>query len=225
MNSLKPLNRRTLSQTVAQEMLNLIRSGKYQIGDKLPSERELMNQLQVGRSCLREAMQGLAMLNIVSIQPGRGTFIQSITSKNIEPFNFELELSKEALTELFEVRFILEVEAAGLAAERLTDNNIHNLNRTLSKLATATGDTICHLSLQIHQLIAESTQNKVMVETLSLINKKLWRYQSTFYSDELKTAEIESHRQLVRGILSHNPQQAKGAMREHLRTTIDSMLG
>ena len=197
----------------------------YRVGERLPAEHELMERFQVGRSCLREAMRGLAMLDLVSIQPGRGTFVRSTDCPRLQSSSLEIEIGKEALSELFEARLIMEVEAAALAAERLTEKNIADFRKVVTRLESSTGDDICLFSLKIHQIMAEATQNQVIMEILGLIGKRLWAHQRNFYTEELKFQEIDSHKLLVKELLSRDPTRARTAMITHLHSTLDSMLG
>lgn len=73
---LHPMNRTTTAQTITEYFAEKIRSGEYQSGDRLPSERELMAQLSVARSTIREAMQSLYSRNLIEIRAGEGTFVK-----------------------------------------------------------------------------------------------------------------------------------------------------
>jgi len=78
MEEIRPVVRSTLVQSVAARLVSLIAKGTFKPGDKLPSERQLAKKLQVGRSTIREALQSLALVNLVDMQPGRGTFVKEI---------------------------------------------------------------------------------------------------------------------------------------------------
>jgi molybdopterin/thiamine biosynthesis adenylyltransferase/DNA-binding transcriptional regulator YhcF (GntR family) len=78
MEEIRPVVRSTLVRSVAARLVSLISKGIFKPGDRLPSERQLANKLEVGRSTIREALQSLALMNLVDIQPGRGTFVKEI---------------------------------------------------------------------------------------------------------------------------------------------------
>ncbi|MBE9507448.1 MAG: ThiF family adenylyltransferase, partial [Chloroflexi bacterium] len=78
MEDIRPVVRGTLVQSVAARLVSLIAGGTFKPGDRLPSERQLAKKLQVGRSTMREALQSLALMNLVDIQPGRGTFVREV---------------------------------------------------------------------------------------------------------------------------------------------------
>ena len=175
-----------------------------------------MGKLQVGRSCLREAMQGLAMLNIISVQPGRGTFIKTTDISNFYKSGFEIKLSKKVLKELFEVRFILEVEAASLAAIRINAADIQDFKRLLSRLEKSEGDLIRKVSLEIHYMMARITKNSILIKTLGSLYEILDKYQIALYSDSLGEIEVAIHKKLINDVISGDPEKAKTTMREHL---------
>jgi len=83
MEEIRPVVRSTLVQSVAARLVSLIVKGTFKPGDKLPSERQLAKKLQVGRSTIREALQSLALVNLVDMQPGRGTFIKEIDMDSV----------------------------------------------------------------------------------------------------------------------------------------------
>jgi molybdopterin/thiamine biosynthesis adenylyltransferase/DNA-binding transcriptional regulator YhcF (GntR family) len=83
MEEIRPVVRSTLVQSVAARLVSLIAKGTFKPGDKLPSERQLAKKLQVGRSTIREALQSLALVNLVDMQPGRGTFVKEIDMDSV----------------------------------------------------------------------------------------------------------------------------------------------
>jgi molybdopterin/thiamine biosynthesis adenylyltransferase/DNA-binding transcriptional regulator YhcF (GntR family) len=83
MEEIRPVVRSTLVRSVAARLVSLIAKGTFKPGDQLPSERQLAKKLEVGRSTMREALQSLALMNLVDIQPGRGTFVKEIDMDSI----------------------------------------------------------------------------------------------------------------------------------------------
>ena len=83
MEEIRPVVRSTLVRSVAARLVSLIAKGTFKPGDQLPSERQLAKKLEVGRSTMREALQSLALMNLVDIQPGRGTFVKEIDVDSI----------------------------------------------------------------------------------------------------------------------------------------------
>ncbi len=83
MEEIRPVVRSTLVRSVAARLVSLIAKGTFKPGNRLPSERQLARKLEVGRSTIREALQSLALMNVVDIQPGRGTFVKEINVNSV----------------------------------------------------------------------------------------------------------------------------------------------
>ncbi|TET52854.1 MAG: FadR family transcriptional regulator, partial [Anaerolineales bacterium] len=95
---IKPVPRTTLARTVAARLVSLIADGTFKAGDKLPPERELAKQLEVGRSTIREALQSLALMNLVDVQPGRGTFVNKIDRAAATQIEEMIKLAQQPTT-------------------------------------------------------------------------------------------------------------------------------
>src|SRR5450755_2759143 len=118
--------RRKLTETVAQQLLAAIRG--LPPGTRVPSERELTKHLGVGRSTVREALNGLAMLGVVEIRHGQGVFVTGDPSQLSEPSAITAALERGVTNEFIEARLIVEVEVARLAARRRTDEDLARLS-------------------------------------------------------------------------------------------------
>src|ERR1700761_5085702 len=114
--SLSRVSRSKLAETVAQQLLGQIREKELQPGTRMPSERELMGALGVGRSTIREALNGLAMLGVVDIRHGQGVFVVNPDGATAMPRGIAAALSRGITRDLFEARRLVEVHVARLAA-------------------------------------------------------------------------------------------------------------
>lgn len=134
----KRIARPSVTGQVVDILYEALRGGDYQAGDRLPSEQELARSLGVGRSAIREAVQQLLTLDMVEIQPGKGTFVRPVNpGLLVGPESFHDVLDQRVAIELLEVRLIVEPEAAALAATRRTDKDIRRLARDVANLAMA----------------------------------------------------------------------------------------
>src|SRR5207344_1201563 len=124
--TLSPAPRRKLSETVAEQLLAAVR--ELPPGTKVPSERELTKELGVGRSTVREALNGLAMLGVVEIRHGQGVFVTGEPAPVNEPSAITAALERGVTHEFIEARLIVEVEVARLAARRRTDEDLARLS-------------------------------------------------------------------------------------------------
>jgi GntR family transcriptional repressor for pyruvate dehydrogenase complex len=121
---------------VVENLLRLLRSGSYDVGDRLPSETELARLCSVGRSAVREGIRDVMAMGLVEVQPGKGTFVQALRPDLL--IRADVFSNEERTTlELLEVRHIFEPGAAALAALRATAGEIAQLRRDAEMLEEA----------------------------------------------------------------------------------------
>ena len=128
-----------LSVQVAQRLANEIREGRLSPGDKLPTEAQLVEQFQVSRTVVREALSRLKSLGLVASRQGSGVYVDQ--SAAFEPLNFDARhaASREAVIHIVEVRRALEAECAQLAAEKRTAADLRGIQQALKALDVAVG--------------------------------------------------------------------------------------
>ena len=126
----------TTADLVVERIASVIKSRKLAAGARLPGEHELVEQLQVSRPILREALARLQSMGLVDIQRGRGTFVGSATSlaNCVRLLRSAVAISPQELLSYAELRSAIEVQAARQAAERATDDDLAELSGILKKL-------------------------------------------------------------------------------------------
>src|SRR4051794_9710908 len=155
--------RRKLSETVADALLAAVRD--LPPGTKVPSERELTKDLGVGRSTVREALNGLAMMGIVEIRHGQGVFVTGESPPTSEPSAIASALERGVTNEFIEARLIVEVEVARLAAGRRTDDALAAMTAALVAQESRLGgeiDAIVETAASFNVLLAEAAHNEVL---------------------------------------------------------------
>lgn len=125
---------RSKSEAVVESLAVYVGEAKLQVNDRLPPERELAQALGVSRPVLREALAHLEALGVIEPRPGSGTFLRSPLSPNDQHVVMRVEVERQSLMELLEMRRALESEAAALAARRATDDEIAELQRLVDGL-------------------------------------------------------------------------------------------
>ncbi len=118
--------KRSKTDEAVDALAEMIRSGRFTVGDKLPTEPELVDELGVSRGALREAVQALAFVGVLRVRQGDGTYVSGLEpSQLLRSVGFALDLSSpETLAELYGVRRILEPVATGMAARHMTASQI-----------------------------------------------------------------------------------------------------
>lgn len=212
--------KKTASERVGERLRELIASGNIAPGEKLPSENDLAQALQVSRPVVREALRGLAMMGIVEARQGGGRYVTDLkANKLMEPLAFYLELEKHSLDELFDSRVLIDSSLAGKAAEKATDLQKERLTNLVKLGHTLTLDPIKFrvMDAELHGLISEAGSNaflnRVSQSLYSLaINR---RRKASELPDVLIQSAID-HEKIVTNIVAGNSLGAQKAMIEHV---------
>lgn len=162
----REFRRERLYEQVALHIEELISAGTLQLGDKLPSERELAEGLGVGRGVVREAVRLLAERGLVSVLPGRGTFIAELdTDLFSDQLGRFLRVGGHSYSDLNEVRRILEVEIASFAAQRASAEDLAEMRQAIQDMEDniTSADGYIEADLAFHLALARATQNEIFL--------------------------------------------------------------
>src|SRR5688572_6230799 len=128
------VERAALPEQIAERILQMIKDRQLRPGDKLPAERELAAMMNVGRPALREALRALAMMNVIEIRQGAGAYVTELeTAQLVQHLDFVFSLHDTAILDLFDARKIVEVGMIELAAQRISDDEIAQLQECLQR--------------------------------------------------------------------------------------------
>ncbi len=228
-SSFSSMHNEPLSERIAYEIINMIREHKLKPGDKLPPERELADLLNVSRPSLREALRALAIVNIVETRHGAGTYITSLkTDLLIQHLEFVFALDQTTFLSLVEARIFLESGLAGLAAERITDEEVAELRAFLDATHTNVAEdseAFANADHKLHRMIAEAACNPIMLRFLDavsgLANASRQRRNAT---PSIIQQTIEEHYAIVQAIANRDPVAARQAMYGHLNQVRQRLL-
>jgi GntR family transcriptional repressor for pyruvate dehydrogenase complex len=216
--ALTPVSRHKLGEAVARQLLDEIRDKRLAPGTRLPSERELTTALGVGRSTVREAIQGLAMLGVLDIRHGQGAFVAD-PSRADGQSRIAAGLARGVTQNLFEARRIVEVEAARLAAERRTDEELDGIAAVLAdhEEAIAVGALGVEFAVAFHLRLAEASHNDVLVGFVATLSEVLEERGHTLEQiPGYREWELAQHRAVFAAVQAGDRQDAGRAMRRHL---------
>lgn len=227
--SLEPVQKSRLYQQVMQQIKEQIKKGRFKPGSRLPSERELAEILQVGRSTVREAVTVLESLGLLEVRPGAGTYVRDFQNRGsveafFDIFVFIWEIEPSEIIQLLQVREILEPQVAVLAAENANAADLHELGRVLEEMkeATARGEVGDEYDYSFHYLIARSTGNKIILSTLNALSDLMRRgLQQTRWialADPGRARQIiNEHEMIVRALAEKDGPAARKNMLQHLQ--------
>ncbi|UEM02524.1 transcriptional regulator NanR [Skermanella rosea] len=225
MTSIDPIPRRKLYQEVLDRLLARISSGEYAVGDQLPSERQLMEMYKVGRPAIREAMQTLSHMGLVSITHGERARVTPITADRVieqvgETAKHFIAGAPENLEHLKEARVFFEVGMVRLAAERATEEDIGRLARRLEDHRDALTDLPNFLpcDMAFHREIATISGNPIYVA----VSQAMFAWLAVYHVKLLRApgAElitIEEHERIFDAVADRDPDEAAAAMSDHLK--------
>ena len=221
---LKPIKTKKIYEQIVDQIGLLVAEGQLKPGDRLPSERELVDRFQVSRASIREAISALEMMGLIEVRSGEGTYIRQINIDSvIAPLAWMLFIEKDTDLELYEVRKILEVQAAGVAAERAQEDEIRDMYEALEVMRMdlekhRLGEEADH---HFHYAIARATHNKILIRLMNTISdtmkKTLKSSRSKLYEDRTTPERLyQEHFDLYEAIKNHNVLDAQQLMLDHL---------
>ncbi len=221
----------TLSGMVSDQIQRLIVESQLQPGDRLPAERDLAIQFGVSRTVVREAVRGLAAKGLLKVSPGRGgTTVRRPTADAVtQSMALYLRAGRRSpeYENLSEVRRTLEVEIAGLAAQRRGEDDLIQLRNNLAETERLLEDRegFIQLDLAFHALLAKSTQNDLWILLLDTLTDLMQDGRRLGYTVP-GTAEraFGHHKNIFAQIERGEADGAREAMRAHLTQAQETWL-
>jgi GntR family transcriptional regulator, sialic acid-inducible nan operon repressor len=222
-------HKRKLSDDVRLRLLSMIEGDGSRPGDLLPSERELMDQLGVGRPVIREAMQALEQTGLIEIRHGERARVAEpsvgrMVDRVSQSMKHLLVHSPASLEHLKEARLTFEKEMARIAAQRAGPGDLKRLAETLDEQAAASGDLrrFRLLDGRFHRDIAAISGNPIW----AALSDALFRWLNDFHVDLVSVPGAEhltlaEHRDIITAIASGNADRAAAMMADHLNRAND----
>ncbi|MGG1516062.1 FadR/GntR family transcriptional regulator [Paenibacillus oryzisoli] len=222
------LTKRNHYEEITEQLKGLILQGQLQVGDKLPSTKELSEKFGVGRSTTREALSALRAMGLIEIRQGGGCTVISSAPAELDMPNLpeleSLRVNRTKLFELLEARHALEVSNASIAAEKRTEEDLAQLGSLMQEMKASIGreaegertDLLFHLSL------AKATHNSIMVHLFESIMTPIeaaireTRRVEIYANSQVAEQLYEEHYQIVQAVAAQDKQLAAARMRAHL---------
>lgn len=207
--------------TAVDRVVHLIRQGvkrgRYAPGQRLP-EADLTRELQVSRGPLREALSRLAAEGVLEIEPYRGAMVRRLTRADVE--------------DLYQVREVLEGQAAALAARRITDGDrAEQLRQAVADMTAWRGrndpDAFAYMdsNAAFHDLIINLADNQVLAELTAQLGTNAFRLQLTnVMRANAREVSIREHEEIAAAILAGDARKAETSMRRHVRHSYDAVM-
>ena len=215
---LQAVEPKRLYRQIADQLAQLIASGEFAVGSRLPAERELAASLGVSRTSVREAIISLEMSGLVEVRVGTGIFVMPRPetaprqSRDAGPSPFELLAARK----------LVEGEIAALAASVATEEDAAALRESVARLAAQVDDFAARETedRDFHLRLAKATGNsslELVVEGLWDQRAELWgRMQQHFHTNELAERTIRDHAAIAAAVAAGNADTARAAMHRHI---------
>jgi len=211
-----------VSEEIAGQLKRAILAGKIKPGDKLPTERELVEQFRTSRVSVREAVRALEHLGLVRIQRGHGggTYVTGTDHRRVaESFWLRMQLSKGTLNHLTEARLLLEPGLCRLAAERATAQDLARLEAVVREQedAVKTGKDTTSYDLKFHRILIDAARNPILgLTTVSVIDLLVNALQEARVGAGLTAHVVNFHRAIYNALCERDGGKAARLMADHV---------
>jgi GntR family transcriptional repressor for pyruvate dehydrogenase complex len=218
---LQRINKDKLYVQIIKQILQMIREDGYEVGQRLPSERDLADQLGVSRPSVREAIAGLEVLGIVETRIGSGIVVRDLAPMERDqasPAFAELEFAEdESPYEIMAVREILETGAIRMAVERATERDIEDIRVALEAMITAAQSPHQYdiqVDFNFHLAVVKASHNTLLIRIMEslgeLVNQRLYR------RDPVRAAiQTEDHRLIYEAVKARDVDKAVASIQRH----------
>ena len=218
-------NSKTEKQSTSDLILNYILQNGIRVGDKLPTENELSKYFSLSRIKIREGIQGLKYMGILSSSTKGGTVVRELNfSQFSKSVSFQIAINNVDWKYLVEARLVLELSVIDLLCGKLTDEQLEELQANADcQLPSNTKEKQQRreLDLKFHMLLVKHTGNPVLIAYEGLLKSFFKNYDSTKSTDSPEATQ--EHYQIISALKSGNRDLAKGIMREHLSRYFDKI--
>lgn len=210
------------TERVIAYVRDMIARGELRPGDRLPAERDLSAQLGVSRPTIRAGLRALSAMGVVQSRHGSGTYIpDGPPTLGSEPLRFLAALHGLSREEMYEARRVLEVSAAGLAAERASADHVSAIAEEVASLFASIDDPQQFLvhDIRFHRAIAAASGNQIIASLMEMIAALYYeqrRETATRATDRNLRDAADLHRGIYQAIRKRDVQQAQTLMNRHL---------
>ena len=221
------VRRSKVYEEVAKQLERLILE-KLKAGDKLPSERELAEILQVSRSSIRDAIRGLELMGLVEPRQGAGTIVRERSPDSpVDPFSSALKRRRELVGELLDFRKMLEPPLASRAATRASTEEISEMEEILQRQEAklVLREPAIAEDTEFHYSIALASGNSVVLKVIDILMDLLRETrQRSLQSPDRQEKSLAGHRRILTAIKRRDAEAAKSAMRRHIEDVEEIVL-
>ena len=216
----KPIAKTTLTESVFEKLVTSLLEGPWEAGDRIPPERELCQQLGIGRASLREALKALELIGMLECRVGDGTFVLPRSEFLSRPLLWAITGTDRAeLRDIVEARRILEGEIAALAAERATTEEAAEIGAAVDDLRARLADPVQTLEadMRFHLAMAKAAHNDILFNAVQLLRNLLAQWLLlNLRMPQTSLKVLQQHETIYAAIRHRDPSRARMEMLHHL---------
>lgn len=225
---IEPIKKNNVSEEVFEQLKALIYSGEWKPGEKIQSENDLAKTFHVSRVSIRAALNRLNGLGLVVSKQGEGTFVGEVSVENcMNTLLPILMMDHSQLLDVYEFRKIIDVGSAKLAALNATQADIQALSENVQKMRELRDacdiPEFARLDVEFHTLLAEATQNPVMVKVYTIIQEVLLTEQTKQHRLFGPSGGLIFHPLVLEAVKKRDGLEAARVMEEHLDKSIQKL--
>lgn len=221
-----------VSQNIVNQIRKAIFDGIFKPGDKLPSDKELMNTFGVSKGSLREAIRSLEVLGLLEVRKGAlgGAFVTEVdTEKAKEGFSNFFVFRDLSIKNLFDVRLILESHIAEYAASIITSDDLQRLEQILQETRDALQNDLPmnyrEKEVAFHLIIASATQNPLLIFLLDFVENLLLDAKEILNPDrDFSKKVLDAHECIYKALVARDANQARNAIIQDLKDVEEALL-
>ena len=205
----------------------LLDKGELRPGDQLPPERALAEQFQVSRASVREALRSLELLGVVETRAGGGTFVRRTAPEDLARPLSNLIVRGHTLTDVIEVRGLIEPAIAASAAKRIRPDELEELRAILKQQAdrVAAGQPYAEEDTRFHEVIGQAARNELLVTMLGVIWDVLRSSREQWLQTNQRAhASIDAHQRILDALETHDADAARAAAADHIHAVGEGIL-
>jgi GntR family transcriptional repressor for pyruvate dehydrogenase complex len=219
----------SLTGDVKGTLLDWIREGRYPAESQLPSVPQLVEQLGVSRTVVREALQALVGMDLIEMRPGMGSFVKSVPPEMIMNAGVMAALiDTNTMVYVVHARKVLESAVAALAATEATEGDFAAMEGIVEQFGVKAtlNQPLYALTPAFHVAVARATHNPILESVITSFNALMSKTGELLEKDagkNYRAQEYASHRDLLRVLKQRNPEAARKAMSDHIQLTLDDL--
>lgn len=219
-----PIRREPLAAEVARRLVDYLLSGGVELGGRMPSERQLAEAFGVGRSAVREAIAALTLIGLIEVRHGDGTYLKRPDSPLLpQVVEWGLLLGEQRTVDLVEARQKIEVDIAGLAAQRRSEEDLADLSRLLSRMEQESRDgaetaAFVDADVEFHLRLAEAGGNTALRDVLASIQALLRAWIGRVIAEGYRELSYAEHVPIFEAVRDQDARGAEDAMDAHMRS-------